>query len=178
MKRTGETLAIIRIYVCLFTPSWGWSFSPHLPGRIPPVQSQLCQTHLVSTTNSRCLASSTSTTRCCVCPWISHTRTHARVASCSICQPTSAASSFIKAGNKSVLWCERRKVFIDLETEDKTALWRTEDIQRAGLRRYLFSSSLRVSVYVSPVCVCTRRHLSVPGFINPTAPSYRPVYSE
>lgn len=101
-----------------------------------------------------------------------HTHTYAHVASCSICQSTSAASSFIKAGNKSVLWCERRKVFMDLETEDKTAFWRTEDVQRAGFRRYryLFSSSLRVSVYVSPVCARTSRHLSVPGFVNPTAP--------
>lgn len=61
---------------------------------------------------------------------------------------------------------------MDPETEDKTALSTTKDVQRAGFRRCLFSGRLRVSVYVSPASVCTGVHF--PGSVfNPTAPSYR-----
>lgn len=64
------------IYMCVSVFWWERSLSPHLAGRMPPVQSQLCQTHLPSTTNNRRLACTTCTSGCCLCPQVSHTRTH------------------------------------------------------------------------------------------------------
>lgn len=65
---TSVNLLCVCACVCLCLWWWGWSFCLHLAGRMPPVQSQLCQTHLPFTTNNRCLASTTCTLGCCLCP--------------------------------------------------------------------------------------------------------------
>lgn len=130
---TGENFAIIHVYVCVCSQlHWGEaSLFTYLEESLLFNLSSVKLTYCPPLTAHVWPIQTLPRVVVCAYRYLTDTHTHTYTTRCSMCQSTSAATSFIKAGNKSALWCER-KVLMDPEPL-AIVLWRYKELVLGGV---------------------------------------------